>query len=76
MRLVLHREVASAVNADTDTHGIKATVHGNNVVLEGANIANANIKLLKSDGTADAASSEKCFRNSCPQGSLAFALTQ
>ncbi len=50
---------ASAVNADTDTHGIKATVHGNNVVLEGANIANANIKLLKNDGTADAASTEE-----------------
>lgn len=44
--------LVSNINADTDEHGLKAEVKGQNMVLSGANVAGVNIELTQSDGTA------------------------
>jgi flagellin len=47
---------ASSVNTKTDEHGIKATVFGNNVKLEGANVVNMRMELRSSAGLLEGAS--------------------
>lgn len=46
-------KMVSAINSKTDVHGITAKLHGENVILSGANVANVTVALLKSDSTAD-----------------------